>query len=259
MSKQRFSFFKHRYSTTNKILPTQNIQSFASNRSPKFSRVLSKHVRTSSIDLYVLCRFANPKGANSAFFEINKISIDRRQFTAAPEDKRIAHASWKGERASSYSSSTPLSSREGRQPRGESGTEKRRRRLDLPIPRQIGTYQLVGHRPGIKHTLEKTRRGAALFDTRIHPLRGEGVCAAAASYVRGWHYIAEQSIHAVSTTNSLLHELSQPTLSIFRPQTISSSAVSRSRSPDSSSTEDDYSRRIFVDFPQLNLIRFSFF
>lgn len=139
MSKQRFSFFKHRYSTTNKILPTQNIQSFASNRSPKSSRVLSKHVRTSSIDLYVLCRFANPKGANSAFFEINKISIDRRQFTAAPEDKRIAHASWKGERASSYSSSTPLFSREGRQPRGESGTEKRRRRLDLPIPRDVST------------------------------------------------------------------------------------------------------------------------
>lgn len=189
MSKQRLSFFKHRYSTTNKILPTQNIQSFASNRSPKFSRVLSKHVRTSSIDLYVLCRFANPKGANSAFFEINKISIDRRQFTAAPEDKRIAHASWKGERASSYSSSTPLFSREGRQPRSESGTEKRRRRLDLPIPRQIGTYQLVGHRPGIKHTLEKTRRGAVRHTNsspaRRGGLRGRGLICAWLALYRG--------------------------------------------------------------------------
>lgn len=33
--------------------------------------------------------------------------------------------------------------------------------------------------------------------------------------MRGWHYIAEQSIDAVSTTNSLSRELSQPILRIF--------------------------------------------
>lgn len=69
----------------------------------------------------------------------------------------------------------------------------------------------------IKNTLEKTRRDAALLDTRIHPL--DGSCAAAVSYVRGWHYIAEQSIHAVSTTNSLLRELNQPIRCIFATTT----------------------------------------
>lgn len=152
-------------------------------------------------------------------------------------------------RASSYSFSTPLF-RARATARGESGTEKRRRRLNLPIPRQIGTYQLVGH-TGWNKTRWK-RRGAALFDTRIHPLCGEGVCAAAVSYVRGWHYIAEQSIHAVSTTNSLLHELSQPTLSIFRPQTISSSAVSRPTWFNGRWWFSDHICR-FSNFPESNL------
>ena len=71
--------------------------------------------------------------------------------------------------------------------------------------------------------------------------------------MRGWrHYIAEQSIHAVSTTNSLFHELSQPpNLRVFAtisPQTIPRLSWRREVFASSKNSEIEVSRFGRVEF-----------